>query len=1112
MKARSQKQAPADQNMEQETDKQQTNTTSPEPYLIDNRGLKLVDYLRARLNKAKTLRVVSAYFNIYGYKALREQLKKVERVRFLYGEPDSANNVDPYNNEYKAYWIHEDYLTPRQTLQQKQLAADCQEWLKKSSVEVRSIKRSNFLHGKMYISEADEGNENSAVVGSSNFTGSGLGSTANPNLEINVANTNKSEINQLKNWFDDLWNDDTQTEDVKRKVMAALGRLGEDQTPQIVYYKTLYEVFKDELKQLREGDSQPPYLKRLDQTEIWKQLYVFQKAGYSSIIRKLNQLNGCILADSVGLGKTYTALAVIKHFELKHNSRVLVLCPKKLENNWKRFSLVFNQRGNPFVGDRFQYNVLAHTDLSRIKGYANGIDLAKFDWSNFNLVVIDESHNFRNATSSERDEEGNIVRFSRYDRLLEEVIKTGGNTKVLMLSATPVNITLTDLRNQLYLMTSKSSSALREPLGIPNYRAVLERAQKRFEKIQKQHYNKRLMIETLGGELFRLIDGVSVARSRRQITEHYEKDLEDIGQFPKTLDPENRTPPTDIKGELSYDELNEEIGKISLSLYNPSDFLLSNRQQTLLGTSKGANVPSNLEFRQLSERNFTGIMRMNLLKRLESSVDSFVKTLERILEAVEQLEEKISEVERTRDPSITFSGKLYKDEEDEEYERNEGAKSYRLIDLDLEHYKEQLDEDKRLLTEIRDRAERIILENRDGKLDTLKQDIRNRAAIATVDKDGNHSRKMLVFTTFSDTGNYLYENLRTLATELSLNIAFVTGEYVKTEFGERNFDAVLDNFTPVARGRDPDSEEPEIDLLIATDCISEGQNLQDCDLVVNYDIHWNPVRLIQRFGRIDRIGSRHKQIRMVNYWPTKDMEKYLNLETRVRARMVLADMAATGDSNILDKSQVEYDLKRRDEQLRFDGKPLDPDAASGGLSFSDLSLEHFIHQLSNYLDRYRDKLEKMPNGIYAVVKVEEERDEGVIFVLKHKNQRKEDAAKYNYSPVMPYYLIYINRAEKIKIGCTNTKDLLDRFNELAGNKKEPNPKLCDAFDAEIQQGSNMKLYDRLLGTTVKHIQETFQQSISPKKAYTIPKLSERAGSPDDFELVTWLVLKRERHN
>ena len=404
MKARSQKQAHADQNMEQETDKQQTNTTPHEPYLIDNRGLKLIDYLRAKFNKAKTLRVVSAYFNIYGYKALREQLKKVERVRFLYGEPTSADNVDPHNNEYKAYWIHEEHLAPRQTLQQKQLAADCQDWLKKSSVEVRSIKRSNFLHGKMYISEADEGNEDSAVVGSSNFTGSGLGSSANPNLEINVASTDKSEINQLKNWFDELWNDDEQTKDVKRNVLDALGRLGRDQAPETVYYKTLYEVFKDELERMREGDDQPPHLKRLDQTEIWEYLYKFQQDGYRSIIGKLNQLNGCILADSVGLGKTYTALAVIKHFELKHNSKVLVLCPKKLEENWKRFSQRYHRINNPFDKDDFHYDVLAHTDLSRTKGEAGNIDLAHFDWSRFNLVVIDESHNFRNATSSRKDD------------------------------------------------------------------------------------------------------------------------------------------------------------------------------------------------------------------------------------------------------------------------------------------------------------------------------------------------------------------------------------------------------------------------------------------------------------------------------------------------------------------------------------------------------------------------------------------------------------------------------------------------------------------------------------------------------------------------------------
>ena len=1110
--------------MEQETDKQQTNTTPPEPYLIDNRGLKLVDYLRAKFNKAKTLRVVSAYFNIYGYEALREQLKKVERVRFLYGEPTSADNVDPRNNEYKAYWIHDKQLAPRQTLRQKQLAADCQDWLKKSSVEVRSIKRSNFLHGKMYISETTNDNEDSAVVGSSNFTGSGLGSSANPNLEINVASTDKSEINQLKNWFDELWNDDTQTEDVKRKVMAALGRLGEDQSPEIVYYKTLYEVFKDELDRLGEGDDQPPHIKRLDQTEIWKQLYAFQRDGYLSIINKLEQLNGCILADSVGLGKTYTALAVIKHFELKYNANVLVLCPKKLENNWKRFTRIFGLKSNPFVDDGFQYKVLAHTDLSRTEGHANGIDLEKFDWSGFNLVVIDESHNFRNATSSKKDENGKPIRSSRYDKLLDEVIREGGNTKVLMLSATPVNISFRDLRNQLYLMTARSPYALREPLGIFSYESVLKEAQKKFENWAQgsRRPDKHDMVGTLGGDLFRLINGVSVARSRRQIEKHYESDLQIIGTFPEAMEPEKRTPPTDHEKKLSYDDLNEDIGNVSLALYNPSDYLPPDMQQAMLNVNESSNVPSNLKFRLRSESNFTGIMRVNLLKRLESSVDSFVKTLQKILDDVKNLEARIADFERTGDPEMTVkegpqnekpqNDKDEDNDEGEELELSEPAKSYRLKDLDLKKYKEQLEKDRELLTQIRDKA-KCIGPDRDGKLKALRQDIRNRAAMPTVDKDGNSSRKMLIFTTFKDTGNYLYENLQKLAAELRLNIAFVSGTSVETEFGKEKFDDVLDNFAPVARGRNPDSEEPEIDLLIATDCISEGQNLQDCDLVVNYDIHWNPVRLIQRFGRIDRIGSRYEHIRMINYWPTDDMDYYLNLRKRVETRMVLADVAATGDSNILDKNQVEYDLERRDEQLllQFGGEAPDPDDASGGLNFSDLSLDHFIHQIWNYLDRYRDELEKMPNGIYAVVKATTERDEGVIFVLKHTKQLKATATKYNYSPVMPYYLIHLSWTGQVKIGCANTQDLLNRFNELASDKKVPNMALCDAFDTEIQQGSNMKLYDQLLKTTVKHIQEESQrQSDQDREShdFTMPKQEEHPNSINDFELVTWLVVKR----
>ena len=744
----------------------------------------------------------------------------------------------------------------------------------------------------------------------------GLGGSDNANLEINLVTEDHATCAELQAWFDKIWEDKALTKDVKQDVLDALNRLGRDHDPELIYYKTLYELFREDIEAKRDSESQLEDTHLYD-TRIWGALYEFQKDGAKSVISRLRRHGGCILADSVGLGKTYTALAVIKYFELR-NDRVLVLCPKKLRENWSLYPVVNNNSNNPFLDDRFGYTLLSHTDLSRDTGKAGDIDLANFNWRNFDLIVIDESHNFRNDAKPRRDDKGMIVRNSRYSRLLEEVIKQGARTKVLMLSATPVNTSLIDLRNQIYLMTEKREDIFRNSLGIGHIGNLLKQAQKQFKTWetkakQDSAKDKATLLEALGADFFKLLAGVSIARSRRQIKQFYADEMDRIGQFPARRQPENHYPQTDSKDELSYKKLSDQIEQFALSIYRPSSYVISSDAKRRLEEEK-----KEWQFNQLDrERFLIGMIRVNFLKRLESSAYSLTETLGRTIGRIDELLRKIGRYEQKPGTDEEMDILPEDDDEDEEFLINRARTPYHLRELDLPRWKEDLLNDRELLKKARDQVAAITPE-RDGKLITIKDHIQHKSHNPTLDKDGRANRKLLVFTTFKDTANYLYENLTDLATETGLNMAMVSGDLTRTTFGANNFNAILTNFAPKARGRGEDVNG-EIDLLIATDCISEGQNLQDCDTVINYDIHWNPVRIIQRFGRVDRIGSRNRAVRMINYWPTKDMDAYLRLKGRVEARMALVDAAASADDDLLNEDltdQVQTELNFRDEQLK----------------------------------------------------------------------------------------------------------------------------------------------------------------------------------------------------
>jgi len=1063
---------------------------------VDNQACAAHDFLRGVLESAKSLRAVSAYFSIYGFELLAEQLENLSCVRFLFGDPSSVEDVDPGAQPSKSFDVTESGLSPSVILRQKPLAKRCRDWIKHHSVEVRSMRQSNFLHGKMYLAD---GESPASLTGSSNFTRRGLGGGAQPNIEINLAADDSQTLEELGFWFDQLWGDKTRTEDAKQRVLDALARIGKDHAPESVYFKTLYELFRSELTRRQEGNVAAQASGFTD-SQVWNMLYGFQQDGARSVIAKLNAHRGCILADSVGLGKTYTALAVIKHFELC-NQKVLVLCPKKLMHNWSLYQAANNNIHNPFGKDRFGYSLLAHTDLSRDGGWSGGVDLSNFNWGNFALVVIDESHNFRNHAGQ------------RYARLLEHVIKSGSKTSVLMLSATPVNTSLIDLRNQIHLITEGREGDFEESLNVRNVGSTIAVAQKAFRNWEKTapisgKRDKAQLLEALGSDFLRLLDGLSISRSRRQIEKFYAADMARVGQFPRRSRPVNKHPPTDLKGQLSYEQLACRIRQFSLSVYQPSAYVVDEARRKELELEK-----KNLNFNQQDREGFlVGMMRVNFLKRLESSPEALRLTLDRTIGKITGLLEKIALFQKARQRADTLEDSDITplvDGDDEEFTVNRSRNPYRLRELDLNRWQADLRKDRRTLRAARSQVA-LVTPERDGKLHRLREEV---AAKASNPIDGQVNRKLLVFTSFKDTAVYLFEQLEELAHEKEINMALVCGDLCRSTNNLANFDDILSAFAPKARRRNDPSGQSEIELLLATDCISEGQNLQDCDTVLNYDIHWNPVRLMQRLGRIDRIGSQSKEIHMINFWPTADMDSYLRLKIRVEARMALANMAASGDEDFLDEENAQLEINFRDQQLhRLRDEMVDLEELDDSPNFSDFTLDYFLAQLLNYLERNKDALESMPLGAYAVTETDDsDLPPGVIFCLRQRNAGP-DGAKRPASALHPHYLVYIRSDGDIRYGCGSARRILGAFESAAAGQIEPIRGLCDRFDRETGQGRKMAAYDGLIKRCIGQILQAHADSqasglgIEGDSGFKLPRASEMPSTPANFELTSWLVV------
>ena len=845
-------------------------------------------------------------------------------------------------------------------------------------------------------------------------------------------------------------------------------------------------------------------------SKIWSMLYNFQKDAALAIINKLEKYNGCILADSVGLGKTFTALSVIKYYE-NRNKNVLVLCPKKLANNWNTYKE--NYINNPIASDRLRYDVLYHTDLNRTRGTSNGLDLDRINWGNYDLVVIDESHNFRNGGKIVENPDEND-KDNRYVTLMKKVIRAGVKTKVLMLSATPVNNKFLDLKNQLALAYEGHTEFIDDKLNTTrSIDDIFRNAQRAFTIWSKWELGDRTtenLLKMLDFDFFEVLDSVTIARSRKHIQKYY--DTSDIGTFPTRLKPVSLRPPlTDLKEAISYNEIFEQLMLLDLTIYTPTHFILESKLDKyaeIYGDNK-VNVGFTQANREQGIRRLTAI---NLMKRMESSVYSFNLTLKRIKELIENTIHTIDQFDKHTHMDLELTEISDIDEFDDEDQNAEDLFSFGkkvkidLADMDYVSWRESLLKDAEVL-ELLTLMVGDITPEHDAKLQKLYEVINKK--ITHPINEGN--KKIIIFTAFADTAEYLYDHVsRYVKERYGLNSAMVSGNVdgrTTCPHLRNDLNTVLTCFSPISKGRDLFDSIPkeEIDILIATDCISEGQNLQDCDYLINYDIHWNPVRIIQRFGRIDRIGSRNKVIQLVNFWPDVTLDEYINLKAKVETRMKIVDMTATGDDNLL-SDEEKMDLEYRKAQLKkLQDEVVDIEDMSSGISIMDLGLNEFRLDLLEYI-KYHPEIEKAPFGLDAIVPANDDAPAGVIYVLKNRS----DSVNIDHqNRLHPFYMVYIGDNGDIVCDHLSPKEMLDKMRYLCKGKTEPIPEVYKPFNRETRDGRNMKKYSELLGKAIASIIEVKEENDidSFLNGKQISFLSNEIKGLDDFELICFLIIR-----
>lgn len=1078
--------------------------------IIENKGDDtLLNFLKEVIDRDTKLMLTVGEFSIYAFYDLLKEIKRAKSFEVILTENKFRIDEDSFSKRYEIARQNQNisgnqYEIALKNNMNSTYIARAINTLIQDNVNFKILKSGNYLPNQLLLENEHSQNKNVFLPTIYNFSSDGIGTQPSNSLAPLTAITGDQNIVQsFSRNFDVNWNDGNSVDNHTEEIIERLSRISSENTPEWLYYVSLYHIFHNQLDELDEKNT----IKEgtgFKETAVWNTLYDFQKDGVVGLVSKLEKYNGAILADSVGLGKTFSALAVIKYYELR-NDKVLVLAPKRLRENWTIYTQ--NDVRNVLADDRFNYDVLNHTDLSRYDGFSGDIDLKTINWGNYDLVVIDESHNFRNNNPTKDD------RMTRYERLMEEIIKKGVNTKVLMLSATPVNNRMNDLKNQIAFITNDNPQAL-DAYGIDDLDNELRLAQARYNEwssLEEKQRTTSRFLEMVNPGYFKILDLLTIARSRKHIVKYY--NTKEIGEFPKRLKPISIKSDIDTRKNVSsIKEVNDEIKSLNLSIYQQMAYVLPNRKvryEELYDTQTSRGV-----FRQEDrETSLTGLIRVNLLKRLESSIHSFTLTVSRMVTQIEDILEVIS---KSQNNEIKLPSLINYDDEELETAFEDyavGNKNKILLgDMDLHRWKMDLEEDLVKLKQIQ-RGASSVTPNRDEKLNDLLWLIDNKIQ----NPINEENKKVLIFTAFADTANYLYDHVADyVKNKHGLNSALITGGGTnKTNMSGikvTNMEDILVNFSPISKHRNKidAAASEEIDILIATDTISEGQNLQDADYLVNYDIHWNPVRVVQRFGRIDRIGSKNTQIQLVNFWPNMELDEYINLENRVRGRMVLSNVSSTGEDDVINEDADKKDMNdmnyRRKQMQQLQEQVVDLEDVDGAISVTDLTYNEFKSDLSEALKNSEKELVTAPTGMYAITDADflEEAEPGIILTLKQlSNEDKEPTGLY------PYLVIYMRQDGTVKLNHLHANQILSIYKKLAKGKDTVFQSLVDQFNEETQEGKNMEEYSYLLTQAIEEIkgktEEVGIQSLFAPGGTHFESANNL--QIEDFELISFLIIR-----
>ena len=1094
--------------------------------IINNTSKLLGDDLKNEIKSGSRLRIAASCFSIYAYAALKAELEKIDELDFLFTTPTFVDEQvsDQIRKEKREFYITKiseagicgtDFeIRLRNQMTQKAIARECAEWIR-NKVKVKTLREPIPTQTMINIASGDHNVHYTPVDG---FTAADLGYENKHSKLIGIVKTDIQEQSKFfVREFDRLWNSDSHLEDITDTIVDYLSSCYKENSPEYIYFIILYNIFNEFLHDLDE-DFMPNEATGFKNSIIWNKLYNFQKDGAVGIINKLERYNGCILADSVGLGKTFTALAVMQYYSLRNKS-ILVLCPKRLEQNWTQYQ--GNTKTNIFHKDRIRFDVLFHTDLGRTSGKSGGIDLANVNWGNYDLVVIDESHNFRNNNAVHKDKD------TRYDFLMKRIMQDGVKTKVLMLSATPVNNRYNDLKNQLLLAYCGDYSEMNATLGTTkDVQAIFRNAQKVFNAWSKLPIEERKaqdLMDKLDIDFSIILDSVTIARSRKHIQKFY--DTNDIGKFPRRLPTKSYYPKlTDNPSVMKYKEIYDKLLSTTMSVYAPLAMLHRSRiskyeaqyQVDLQSEDARANSLGQGLTRQMHrESGLKKLMTTNLLKRLESSVYAFRLTLERLIDTNQKTLNLINAfMDGATNVGIDtevfdFTAVDLDDDDGFALTKTSAGKKIHidLADIDVITWKRDIAHDIEILTSIYMAMKRVTPEE-DGKLTELKRIIDDKMAHPI--NAGN--KKVLIFSAFADTTDYLYQNISTyMLSKYGLYTAKISGGHNNktNEGGSPDAYRSLTLFSPISKQKDViyPNERNEIDVVIATDCISEGQNLQDCDICINYDIHWNPVRIIQRFGRIDRIGSKNECIQLVNFWPDLSLDEYINLNKRVSARMAIVNAVATGDDNIISDENEEMDYRKEQLKRLQDGTLQDLEDIDGNISITDLGLNDFVMDLASYRKMHGDP-QGVIKGLHAVVAADESKgiEPGVIFVLCNRNNGV-NINKQNR--LHPFYLVYLKDNGEVLHNHLEVKAILDVLRATSKGKTEPLAELCRSFNKETKDGAKMSKYNNLLQDAVLSIMEVKEENDlqSLFKVGSQVLFQQGIEGLDDFELISFVVIR-----